>query len=248
MGSRASESKVERSRSVRAMELARPPREVGADQNTELPSRMPTMRGLGPPSRASSGKLRLVHGGQGARLRVDDNLEESAFFERGDDSEVLGPMMSDRDADPARAVSSLESFRRRAALRRLVAGVVGFASVLAALAAVKAMVGPARGSLEPTPEPTEPIVVVMQRLDPVVFPAAGSPSAAPSAEPLVCWNAMQCQTATSAADEAQASDQVAAAAAPPASPAKARDRRHLAQGRGAKKARPHRPVRSVAPR
>ena len=193
------------------MELAPPPpREVGSK---EPPSRTPTMAGLGPPPRASSGKLRLVRGGQTAEsAHVDDNSEESAFFERGDDSGVLGAMTSDCDADPARAFFSSESIRRRAAYRRVAAGVVGFASILAALAAVKVMVGPRRGSLEPTPEPTEPVVVVMQRLDAVVSPAAGSSSATPSAPE------------------------------PAASPSKTRVPRHLAQGRGTKNARPHRPL------
>jgi hypothetical protein len=254
-----------------------PPREVGADPKSELPSRMPTMHGLGPASRASSGKLRLLRGGN-ARLRVDENLEESAFFERGDDSEVLGPLTSDRDADSSRAVSSIESVRRRAALRKVVAGVLGFASVIAALAAVKAMASPARGSLEPTPEPTEPIVVVMQRLDAVVSPAAGSRApqasgptsrapqasgptsrapqvsgptsslAVPSADGLVCRTAAQCEMAVGPDDGAETSDEVGAAPSPPsANPSKTKVRRHLALGHG-KNHRPHRPVRNVAPR
>jgi hypothetical protein len=163
--------------------------------------------------------LRLVRADEAtdiAPLRVDDNLEESAFFERGDDSEVLGPTTSDRDAAPVGASSATESAHRRAKLRRVVAGIVTVASVIAALAAAKAMVFPARGSLEPTPEPTEPIVVAVQRLGEVIAPVAGSSLAVPSA------------------------------ATPAASPSKTEVRRHLAHGRRHKNPRPRRLVPSVA--
>jgi hypothetical protein len=116
----------------------------------------------------SSGRLRLVQDDEPrevARMRVDESLEESAFFERGEDGDALAPTTSDRDVDLPASPSVKESARRRARLRRMVAGVVGVASILAALAAAKAMVPPPRGSLDPALEPTEPIVVAMGVLD-----------------------------------------------------------------------------------
>jgi len=121
---------------------------------------MPTLLGLGP--------------------AVEENSEECAFFERGKDDDALAS--AGRGIEPPLPVSGKVSARRRARLRRVVAGVVGVASILAALAAAKAMVPPRRGSLDAMPEPTEPIVVAMGALDskPVSVPSIGRELRAPS--------------------------------------------------------------------
>jgi len=151
----------------------------------EPPRRTPTLHGLGPGLRLSSGRLRLVQGGEGresARLRVDETLEEGAFFQRGEDGDALAPPTSEPELDPPWPPSAKRSAARRVRLRRVVAGVVGVASILAALAAAKAMVPPLRGSLDPTPEPTEPIVVAIGAVDstPVSIPSVGRGLRAPS--------------------------------------------------------------------
>jgi hypothetical protein len=185
MSSRASESKVGRANGWRVEQVPLTVDEVGAAATIEPSGRTPTLHGLGPGPRMTSGRLRLVQGGEPSEitgLRIDESLEESSFFERGEEGDALAPTTSDREVDPPWSPSPKESAHRRARLRRVVAGVVGVASILAALAAGKAMVSPPRGSLDPTPEPTEPIVVAMGALDsvPVSVPTIGTELRVPS--------------------------------------------------------------------